>query len=346
MVNILPSDARLRYVGRIDHTNVDAPIFYWAGSMVEFGFSGDKLVLTIENHVHYNLPHIGYVLDGVEHKLMLDEAENSCKCYDIPVDGNGEHFFTLFKRMDNPHDFVLCGITLADDADLTVQPRKNKLKLEFLGDSVTVGSVCEAVDYVGKCDPPVYDSCYDNAWHSYAMQTARLLCADVHLTAQGGIAMLDDAGYFESGMASTYDKLCYCKEMGALTEWDFSQYQPDFVVIAVGQNDHHIGGLDNQPPNGLRREKWLCAYTDMISSLMRHYPKAKIVLTLTILMHDPVWEELLDEAATMLKSSRVLRFRFSRTGAATPGHPRIPEHAEMACELTEFIRAQISDGIS
>lgn len=345
MTRILPSDSRLRYVGRIDKTNADSPIFYWAGSMLEFGFTGSKLVLTIENHVHYNLPHLGYLLDGTEYKLMLDDAQNSRKCYEIPINGEGRHSFTLFKRMDNPHWFALHEISLADGADLTEKPAEHKLKLEFFGDSVTVGSVCEAVDHVATCDPPVYDSVWDNAWHSFAMQTARLLRADVHVTAQGGIALLDDAGYFEAGMESTYDKLCYSQEMGRLSTWDFSRYQPDFVVLAVGQNDHHVGSLDNQMPTEERRAKWLRAYTDMISALMRHYPNAIFIVTLTVLMHDPIWEELLDEAACMMNSSRVLRFRFSRTGKATPGHPRIPEHAEMACELTEFIQAQLADDI-
>ena len=64
-----------------------------------------------------------------------------------------------------------------------------------------------------------------------------------------------------------------------------------------------------------------------------------IVLLLTVLMHDDYWEALLDEACARLGSDRVHRFRFTRTGKATPGHPRVPEQCEMACELTEFIQS-------
>ena len=54
-------------------------------------------------------------------------------------------------------------------------------------------------------------------------------------------------------------------------------------------------------------------------------------------MHDDYWERMLDLACERLNSPRVRRFRFTRSGRATPGHPRIPEQCEMACELTEFI---------
>ena len=340
MKEIQPSDKRLQYMGRIDFTEPDAPVFYWAGSLVQFAFSGSTLFLEIENRRIYNGLQLGFLIDGQEHQLALSEESGVPQVYEIPVSGDGMHKFILFKRQDSTHSFVLRRILLDEGADLGTLPPLPALKLECYGDSVTAGSVVEAVECVASNDPPVYDSKYDNAWHSYAMQTARLLGAQVHLTAQGGIALFDNTGYFDNGrygMETAYDKLAYFPG-DAMTQWDFSRYVPDFVTFAIGQNDQHFDGKD-QTLSPQQREHWLETYCGILSELMQKYPDATFILLLTVLMHDPFWETLLDDACDRMNSPRVRRFRFTRTGAATPGHPRIPEQCEMACELTEFIQS-------
>ena len=339
----MPSDEALHYSGRIERKNPNAPVFYWAGSSISFGFTGNALSLCIENFSVYNVPRLGYFLDGVEHQFVLSQDSDTPEEYDIPVEGDGTHTFTLYKRQDNPHYFVLRGISVGDGERIFSTYREKKLKLEFYGDSVTSGSVCELSEYVGQADPPVYDSAADNAWHSYAMQTARLLDADVHLVSQGGIALLDGYGYFDYGkygMASIYDRLCYFPEAPSMTPWDFSRYQPDFVIFAIGQNDHHMGEIDVLELSASERKRWLEVYTAMLNDLLEKYPSARFLLMLTILGHDEYWEELLDEACAMLANPRVMRFRFHRSGCGTPGHPRITEHQEMACELSEWIHTK------
>lgn len=337
MKTIQPSDPRLQFMGRIDFTDPDAPDFYWAGSLVQFAFTGSQLAFIIENHISYNGLQLGCIIDGKEHTVQLGDPDNR---YDIPVSGAGKHRCILFKRQDSTHHFVLRSILLSDDGDLGELPPLPALKLECYGDSVTAGSVVEAVDHVASNDPPVYDSVYDNAWHSYAMQAARLLNAQVHLVAQGGIALFDHTGWFADGrygMETAYDKLCYFPDV-PMTQWDFSRYTPDYVTFAIGQNDQHFAGKD-QLLDKRQREHWLEHYCLLIRDLMQKYPDAVFILMLTVLMHDPFWEELLDEACERIGSSRVKRFRFTRSGKATPGHPRIPEQCEMACELAEYIMA-------
>ena len=340
MKTIRPSDPRLQYMGRIDFSNPDAPVFFWAGSLVQFAFTGDTLMLSIANHRIYNGLQLGFLIDGKQHQLALNEENDTPQTYEISVSGSGMHRFTLFKRQDSTHSFTLCGIALAEGGDLCELPPLPALKLECYGDSVTAGSVVEAVDRVAASDPPGYDSKLDNAWHSYAMQTARLLNAQVHLIAQGGIALFDNTGYFDNGrygMETAYDKLAYFPG-DAMTPWDFSRYIPDFVTVAIGQNDQHFDDRD-QILSPEQRERWLETYCGILGELMQKYPDATFILLLTVLMHDDFWEQLLDDACERMNSPRVKRFRFTRTGKATPGHPRIPEQCEMACELTEFIQS-------
>lgn len=342
MNRILPSDAALRYMGRIDRTDAGAPVFYWPGSLVQLRFTGDVLAFEIENHSYDagngNGLSLGIILDGTESQLALSPENGAVQTLSVPVSGAGEHRVQLFKRQDGSHHFMLRGIQLADGASVSAWELPAR-KIEAFGDSVTAGNWCELYENVGQSDPPDYTCKHDNAWHSFAMQTARLLNAQVHLTAQGGIALLDGTGYYEYGrvgMVTAYDKLCYQPAAGTLTDWDFSRYVPDTVLFAVGQNDERIGE-ENRIHTPEEKAHWLSEYCRILRDLMEKYPKARFVLLLTVLGHDEYWETLLDEACEMLASDRVTRFRFTRTGRATPGHPRVQEHCEMACELTEYL---------
>lgn len=343
-MKILPSDKSLRYMGRIDFANPDAPEFYFPGSLVQFAFTGDTLTFDICNHSydagHGNGLTLGYLLDGQMGTLELADANDAVQTVTVPVPAGGQHTCILYKRQDGSHYYSLRGITLADGAAVT-PIELPALKIEAFGDSVTAGSWVDLYAHVGQLDEPDYTTKYDNAWHSYAMQTARLLNAQIHLTAQGGIALLDGTGYYENGdmgMESAYDKMSYQPASGRLSDWDFTRYVPDAVIFAIGQNDHHVGTADNVIPDAAKREAWLETYCRILRDLTEKYPKAEFVLLLTVLMHDDYWEQLLDEACARLHSDRVHRFRFTRSGRATPGHPRVPEQCEMACELTEYLR--------
>ena len=70
------------------------------------------------------------------------------------------------------------------------------------------------------------------------------------------------------------------------------------------------------------------------------YPNARFILLLTVLMHDPQWDKAIDEIARELNAegdSKVSHLTFTRSGKATPGHPRLSEQYEMAEELTAYI---------
>ncbi len=342
MKRILPSDSRLRYMGRIDFADADAPAFYWPGSLVQLRFTGDALAFEIENHSYDagngNGLSLGVMLDGKMSQLALSPENGAVQTVSVPVSGDGMHRVQLYKRQDGSHHFRLRGVQLADGAEVSAWELPAR-KIEAFGDSVTAGNWIEVYENVGQLDPPDYTCVHDNAYFSFAMQTARLLNAQIHLTAQGGIALLDGTGYYEYGrvgMVTAYDKLCYQPAAGQLTEWNFSRYVPDTVIFAIGQNDERIGE-ENRIHTPAEKQHWLDEYCRILRDLMEKYPDARFILTLTVLMHNEYWENLLDEACALLNSPRVTRFRFTRTGKATPGHPRVQEHCEMACELTEYI---------
>ena len=333
-------DPRFAYMGRIDLTTEGA-VFYYAGSQVTFGFTGGSLKIVINNFRIYNIMQIGYLLDGIQGKLDID-VNGTDTTLEIPdIKGGGEHTFTLFKRQDASHFYTFKGVYLNENAELSSVKREYSMRIEAFGDSVSAGSLCEANYYVGMPDPEDNpQGIYDNEFFSFISITARLLNAELHNNSQGGIALFDGTGYYHApdfiGLESTWDKLSYIPEAG-ITQWDFSRFTPDVVIIAIGQNDNHAEGcedLDIHEPN--YRSRWISAYAELVKKLHGKYPRAKFVLTTTVLMHDPERDRAIGEVADMFDFA--YHNIFTRNGAATPGHPRIAENGEMAAELSAFIR--------
>lgn len=346
------SDPAIRYMGRIDLTLPDAPKIVFAGTMITLRFVGTELSAVICNHRFYNKMELGLLVDGKEEKVCFD---NDRERFSLPlVSGleRGEHEVTLFKRQDATHYFDFFGFETDSDAELLPPRPRSDRRIECYGDSVSAGAVCEAVDYVASNDPENNEGVYDNAYHSYSMITARNLGAEIHNIAQGGIAIFDRTGYYHSpetiGMETAYDKVIYFPEECGYTQWDFSLYTPQVVILAVGQNDQHREqGEDPDINDPEYRRKWKDRYEDIIRDLRSHYPKAQFIMLLTVLMHDPSWDRALDEIVSELTDEgdcRISHFTFTRCGKATPGHPRLPEQYEMASELTAYI-SRLGDGI-
>lgn len=351
---------KINYMGRIDFSYPKAPMLIYAGSNLRFRFTGSSLSVIVSSFSFQCDIRLGYILDGKEGTILIDKnrleyfSDNQDLCpvcfnnrissaeFEIPVESTEEfHEFILFKRMGGAHLMTFEGLFIDENADILDQPPLPSRKIEFYGDSVCCGSVCEALECLGSPDPPDDDGRFNNAWHSFSMTAGRLLNAQVNNISQGGMAVLDGTGYCFSpdfpGLQSVYSKLQYMTYY-PVSNWNFNDYIPDLVVFALGQNDpHHDGHEDNDISDPEFRTRWKNAYKSVIEDLMIKYPKASFILTTTILMHNPEWDRAIDEIVSELSSERLYRNYFRRNGTATPGHPRIPEQEEMACELAEFI---------
>ena len=336
---ISPSNPAFSYMGRIDFEKPDSPLFIYAGSMVTAKFTGTSVGMMIHPYLIYSCTWIGAVVDGVQYKFDLNKSE--VPVY-IPIAeglAEGEHTVTIFKRTAGSHHyFRFCGLMLDSTAEIMPDGHEYDMNIEVYGDSVSAGEVVEAVFYTGHTDPEHYSQ-YDNSWFSYSLTLARKLNARINCNAQGGISLIDGAGYFNPpdyiGLESAYDKLSYVPEMG-ITKWDFSRFHPDYVIIALGQNDANPDPKRIYDPE--YNEKWKTVYKNMVNSLREKYSDStRFIIITTVLMHEPVWDETLDNIVNELALDNVRRFKFRRNGAATPGHPRISEQEEMACELAEFI---------
>lgn len=354
-------------------TTSDSPAYQtWSFpyTQVHFHCTGTTVGARLVHHWGYGDIHLGAIIDGMQVKapVPIDAAHDAISLtngYPSRTDPNGtalaerqpvdiilaehlpniEHDVIIFKRQDEGNArFDMHGVLIDDEATIAApaEPMPDR-RIEFYGDSVTCGERCEAICYTGQADPDVDLSGYSNAWHSYAAVTARNLNAQAHLVSPGGASLIDGIGWFHApdylGLESIWDRAAYNPELGATPQWDFSRYTPHVVVVAIGQNDAHPYDFMAEDYSGGQARHWRQRYIDFVHALRRVYPNALIVLTTTILQHDPAWDRAIDEVCDTMADPRVRHFMYLRNGTATPGHPRISEQREMAMELTSYLRS-------
>ena len=339
-MKILADNKKLIYSGRIDWKNPEAPVFVFPCTFVKMKFTGDILKIHVKNHNAFWNNYMGVILDGKQSSVLLPKEGNAT--FEIPVEPteNQEHEVMMFKRQDSCHELTFLGFEIGDDGEILGPVPLPERKIEVYGDSVSAGEVSEAIDYAGKPDPE-HNGEYSNSWYSYAWMTARKLNAQIHDTAQGGIALLDHTGWFNEpdaiGMEDSWNKIHYNPTFGKLTEWDFSKYIPQVVIVAIGQNDSHPEDYMKEDYNSEKSKNWRNHYKGFIQKLKNQYPEAKIVCCTTLLCHDASWDLAIGEVVKDLNHPDITQCLFKRNGKGTPGHLRISEAEEMSQELAEYI---------
>lgn len=342
MMTLHTDHPALVYCGRIDFDDPKAPVFVFAGSFVRFSFTGKKITFRITNHHNYYTNSVGYFLDGVAGRFTLPETAVT-QDYTIECDSAEKHTFCLYKMQDGCHFFTLHDIFLEDGAQVFAgEPLPNR-RIEVFGDSVSCGEVCEALDRVGQPDPEEHMGVYNNSWYAYGWITARAFDAQVHLTSQGGAALMDNTGWFHApdyvGLETIYDKLQYNTQIGPMKQWDFTKWQPDVVIFAFGQNDNNPEDYMANDPEGEQAQNWKDHYRRFLCRLMELYPKAHFILGTTTLMHHENWDHAIEEIVREVNDPRVTHLIYRDNGSGTPGHLRIPEHEKMAEDLIAHIRS-------
>jgi hypothetical protein len=338
-----PNLEELTYSGRIDFSSPLAPIFIFPASSVSMLFIGVSLKILVKNNHSYYDNYIGYIIDGVQKKVLLSN-DSSMQEITLANDlqDDKSHEVILFKRQDGCHEFTFYGFIVSKDSKILIRSKKPRKCIEFYGDSTVAGALIEDLDYEGKVNPK-HNGEYSNAWYSYAMMTAINLKAQVSIIAQEGISLLDQKGYFHApdciGMESMFDKLHFNPDIGNVTNWDFGDYTPQVVVIDIGQNDAIPEDYMKEDLKGEKAKIWNAHYKEFVLNIRRLYPNAFIVLTTTIMNHHPSWDRAIGFICLSINDARILHFLYSCNGWGTPLCIRVPEAEQMAFELSIFLKS-------
>ena len=335
---VKPSDSHILYVGRIDNSNADRPVFTFPGVQIRSGFTGTSLKMMAKPKSGYFMAQI----DGGEaFKVGFNSEQDSIVSLATALK-KGKHQVSVmyvnegYDRMPEFWGFIVdegCSLT-----DAKALPEK---RIEFIGNSITCGYGVEASS----------ESCHfmdetSNHYYTYAAETARRLGAMHYTVARSGIGVYRNYNGPKTGdavnMNTEYSHtLLYKKDVA----WDFSRYTPQLVCINLGTNDTSTTGAD---PKLLQK-----GYENLYKQVRSHYPEAKIVFLCGCMMRGEndvaVAKKAMDE--TMEKAhnegdKEVYRFDFTphdgSLGYGADWHPSYKQHQKMADELTPYVKKLMS----
>ena len=221
------------------------------------------------------------------------------------------------------------------------------LKIEFIGDSITCGYGNEGI--LGK---DVFTTAQENPYLAYASQTARELDADYHLVSWSGIGIL--SSYTEENEPNRREQLmpklypytnrALGEMMGEMELWDFSRFEPDYVVINLGTNDFSYA-KDIEA----RQMAFEAVYYNFLLMVRMYRPKAHIICTLGPMELGlfPMVEAAVKSFIQNEKDNHIEAFSFAKhteaDGIGTDSHPSLVTHQKMKTALVQKIQECINE---
>ena len=218
---------------------------------------------------------------------------------------------------------------------------EKKLKIEFIGDSITCGY---GVDDENRDHH--FSTETEDATKTYAWKTAMALDADCSFVSYSGHGII--SGYTGDGtkaagqtVPAVYERVG--KNYGSAASvvnvnrgWDFSSFRPDIIVINLGTNDDSYTLQDDG-----RKKEFTLAYIEFLKMVRKNNPDALIVASLGI-MGDRLYP-CVKEAVTRYRQetgdTNVRPLHFSpqdgSTGFAADWHPTEATHEQAAKFLIE-----------
>jgi hypothetical protein len=246
-----PQDPNILYVGRWDKSNASAPHSYWGGAYVRTGFTGTSLSVKLGKSAD-----IAVFIDDKAPVFKMG-ANGTVNLASGLASGN--HTVKVVARFQ-ADQLVFQGFVLAQGAK-TLPAQKSKALIEFIGNSITSGSVTT-----------------NGNVSAFPWIVGETLGADRTAISYPGITLVN--GYYLNfnglpaiGMEVSYTKTNTPPMRPATTDpiniaWNFNQYTPDIVVINIGTNDGNGAGV---PTNTFQT-----SYLNFLKFIRGKFPKAHI----------------------------------------------------------------------
>jgi lysophospholipase L1-like esterase len=324
---ICAADPRFRFEGRFDFADPNSPVVIWQASRISLDFTAGRLELLFgeaKGQCFFNAE-----VDRSSRVVEIREGQPA-KAAVLSNLGRGRHHLVLFKRSEaNAGTAHFLGVRLARGSQVwRPRPAAYKLRMEFIGDSITVGA-CNEDGATDQWD----NRGTHNAALSYAAMTAAAFAADHRNTAVSGMGI--STGYVEVKAGQVWDHLYPTL---ASRQADLTRWVPRVVFVNLGENDDSYPKTHGQSFPDTYTE----GYVSLVRAIRAGYPKARIVL-LRGGMFGGAQSELLrkawESAVTQLEAGdkAISHFVFAHW---SKNHPRVSDHRAMADELIAWLRQQ------
>lgn len=349
------ADSGVRIMGRAALADGSAT-FGFPGQEIELKFSGSTTI-TMSGEVLTNQGWFNVYLDGAS----LPNLEIPTGAYSVKLveglDKNKPHLLRIVRRNEAWQGIVkVSGFELDGGAKILPPDPLPERKIMAIGDSITCGQYTELI-------PPVKPGNHAvNAELAYGWLLAKDFNAQIHLVSYGGKGLLRDW----RGLNSTLSKMVF-DDAGnpgkapevitapdfferalpddASSVWDHSKYQPDLILVCLGQNDFSQIAI---PPS-----EYADAFIKFLDRVHAVYPKAYVLLLSSPMAETTREDGWMPRGAAIQLALTIVNQHYIHMGefwlmpvfvARQPGteldaHPTAPQHRAMADELKPVIKA-------
>lgn len=316
----------IQYTGRIDFTNPKLPRFWQPGVYISIQFTGNRCEIILNDEVLWGKNHnyLELVVDGIA-KRMQTKSSHDTIVVDVETTAK-PHTLSLHKNTEANIGYLeLVGFRCQQ---LTEPAAKPVRKMEFIGNSITCGASADPSEV--PCGKGVWHDQH-NAYLSYGAVTARTVNAQYHLSSVSGIGLMRSCCNMNIIMPPVFDKISMRNNT---ISWNFKNYQPDVVMVCLGQND------------GVQDSAKFCQnYISFIHQLRGYYPNAQLIL-LSSPMADAGLKAFMKKTLSAVKKkvnsegdNKVATFFFAKQyNSGCDYHPDLAEHQQIAKELTVAVK--------
>ncbi|HEX2877817.1 MAG TPA: SGNH/GDSL hydrolase family protein [Polyangiaceae bacterium] len=334
--------AGVRWVGRVDVSDVSAIKFAWSGTGFVGTFAGPVVSVKLRTEGGGEI-YFQPVIDGVPGtRFSVTSAE---KTYELATNlSPGAHQIALYRETEGKGFGYSVFSGFAAGVPATPPAFSGRL-IEVIGDSISAGygnlGAEQHPDYAqdpsGGC---VFETKTESAYLAYAQVAARALNADASVLAGSGWGIYSD----NTGNTQNVMPALFANTLGqqALPAWTFAA-KPQAVVINLGTNDSsaHTLTADNFKP----------AYAAFLTTVRSKYPDALILCAVGSMLYGAdrtnavqyIEELVTARAAQGDKNVKLLELgsQDPLQGTGCHWHPNVAEDARMAGLLAAELKASL-----
>lgn len=334
----------------------DAIYFNWTDSGFRFGYDGMCLFVQLaasgaieeepaKNRKSKVWPVIGIFYDDAEEPAQILEVKGDMLVSLFASLTSEYHIITVRKLTENAKGKLGCKGFLGDGRITTAPSVDCRLRMEFIGDSIT----CGYGNMSDERDRGFYSD-EENGWYSHAAIAGRLLQADYSLISVSGITLMEgrpEWNYPVHGMETIYPYTDYLFEdsLGRhdKTRWDFLLHPKDVVVVNLGTNDANVMDLCDGFEQGI--SYFECACERFLKTLRESYGADTWLIYALGPMDYFLYDNVLEAVNHYRKETddqKILTFKYTKLrieeGFGAAGHPSLDAQKRMGMELANFIK--------
>ncbi len=270
-----------------------------SGAGAAFRFQGKKLTITIlgsnnavtpDNDICY--ARFAILVNG--ERVVDAIMDTDSKTYEVFA---GEELLNAEVQIMKLSESAMSAIGISplecDDEAVITPVAKKAHSIEFIGDSITCGYGTDDLDL-----SHTFSTQTEDVTKAFAYKTAQLLEADYSMFSCSGYGII--SGYTgdpevrggEELLPPYYESQCFSRDdfgsagRPANIPWDFSQYQPEVIVINLGTNDDSFC-QDTE----WKREEYREKYVEFLQVVRKNNPQAEIFCALG-LMGDRLYDKV------------------------------------------------------